>query len=200
VPILGCRTGGGGLKFKLRGQAVTKLSLTVRGVQFLAASAAIVSALLIPAGAVQAQATVFRFSDTHTETFTGPLEGCLPPDLIGTATLTETTTGQVVDTGKNVFTVHGVNTFDYHGDFPNGIYVQSGLNRDIFVFVANPPLIVNNIATQDLRTIYAADGTPIGTLSIHETIHITFQDTNGNGQPDPGEITVQFDRFRLRCG
>jgi hypothetical protein len=96
--------------------------------------------------------------------------------------------------------VHGVNTFDYHGDFPNGIYVQSGLNRDIFVFVANPPLTVNNVAGQDLRTIYAADGTPIGTLSIHETIHITFQDTNGNGQPDPGEITVQFDHFRLRCG
>jgi hypothetical protein len=179
---------------------MTKMSLAVRGVQFLAASAAIAGALVIPAGAAHAQATVFRFSDgPHTETFTGPLEGCLPPDLIGTSTLTETTTGQVVDTGK-VFTVHGVSTFDYHGDFPNGIYVQSGLNRDIFTFVANPPLTVFTRTTQDFRTIYAADGTPIGTLSIHETVHITFQDTNGNGQPDPGEITVQFDRFRLRCG
>jgi hypothetical protein len=112
---------------------VTKMSLIVRGVQFLAASAAIVSALLIPAGAVQAQATVFRFSDTHTETFTGPLKGCLPPDLIGTATLTETTTGQVVDTGKNVFTLHGDNTYYYHGDYPNRIYDQTGLTRDIFV-------------------------------------------------------------------
>jgi hypothetical protein len=178
-----------------------KMSLAVRGVQFLAASAALVLALFVPAGSAQAQATVFRFSfGPNTETFTGPLEGCLPPDLIGTSTLTFTTTGQVVDTGKNVFVVHGVSTFDYHGDFPNGISVQSGLNRDIFTFVANPPLTVSNVATQDLRTVYAADGTPTGTLSIHENSHITFRDTNGNGMPDPGEITVEFDHFRLRCG
>src|SRR5262245_18169149 len=110
----------------------TKMSPAVRGVQVLAASAAIAGALLIPAGAVQAKATVFRFSlEPVTETFTGPLEGCLPPDLIGTATATETTTGQAVDTGNGngVLNVHGVNTFDYHADFPNGITVQSGLNR-----------------------------------------------------------------------
>lgn len=54
--------------------------------------------------------------------------------------------------------------------------------------------------TQDLRTIYAADGTPIGTLSIHENSQIVIEDTNGNGEPDPGEVTVQFDHFRLHCG
>ena len=103
-----------------------------------------------------------------------------------------------MDTGK-VVNVHGVTAYDYHADFPNGMYVQAGLNRDIFTFHANPPLTVNSDATQDFRTIYAADGTPIGTLSIHETIHTTFRDTNGNGAPDPGEISVQFDHFRLRC-
>jgi hypothetical protein len=133
-------------------------------------------------------------------TFSAPLEGCLPPDLIGNFTLSDTTTGQAVDTGKNVFEVHGVDIYDDHVVFPNGIYVQSGLNQDHFSFVANPPLFVNTVASQDKRTIYAADGTPIGTLTIIETIHITLQDTNGNGQPDPGEITVQFDKFRLRCG
>ena len=163
-------------------------------------TAGIVLGVLIPAGAAQAEATVFSFSDSHTETFTGPLEDCLLPDLIGTATLTETATGHVVDTGKNVFTVHGVNAYDLHVDFPNGIYVQSGLNRDIYTFVANPPLTVFNTATQEFRTIYAADGTPIGTLTIHGGFHITFQDTNGNGEPDPGEITAQFDHFRLSCG
>ena len=179
---------------------MTKMSLTVRGIKFLVASAAIAAALVIPAGAAQAQATVFRFSiGPQTEHFQAPLEGCLPADLIGDVTQTETTTGQVVDTGK-VFNVHGVTTFDYHADFSNGMYVQSGLNRDIFTFHANPPLTVNTVATQDFRTIHAADGTPVGTLSIHETIHITFRDTNGNGAPDPGEISVQFDRFRLRCG
>jgi hypothetical protein len=67
---------------------------------------------------VQAQATVICFlltaahQDIHRR-----LEGCLPPDLIGTPARTETTTGQVVDTGKDGANVHGVNTFDYHGDF-----------------------------------------------------------------------------------
>lgn len=161
-------------------------------------TAAIVLGLLIPAGAAQAQATVFTFTETHTETSTGPMD-CLPPDLIGTATLTEIATGHVVDTGK-VFTVYGVNNFDLHVDFPNGIYVQSGLNRDIYTFVANPPLTVFNVATQEFRTIYAADGTPIGTLTIHGGYHITYRDTNGNGVADPGEITAQFDHFRLTCG
>lgn len=130
----------------------------------------------------------------------GQVLGCLPPDLIGTATLTETTAGQAVDTGNGVVNVHGVNTFDYHGDFPNGITVQSGLNRDIFSFHFNPPRTVQHVVTQDLRTIYAADGTPIGTLSIHENSQIVIEDTNGNGEPDPGEVTVQFDHFRLHCG
>jgi hypothetical protein len=177
------------------------MSLAVRGVQFFAASAAIVGALLIPAGAVHAKATVFRFTfGPNTETFTGPLEGCLSPDLIGTATLTETTTGHVADTGHNAYNIHGVTTYDYHGDFPNGVYVQSGLNRDIFSIHVKFPHTAIHVTTQDLRTIYAADGTPIGTLSIHENSLVKFEDTNENGQPDPGEITFAFDHFRLHCG
>jgi hypothetical protein len=42
--------------------------------------------------------------------------------------------------------------------------------------------------------------TPIGTLSIHAGMHITYRDLNSNGMPDPGEITAQFEYFRLRCG
>ena len=135
-----------------------------------------------------------------TETFTGPLEGCLSPDLIGTSTLTETTTGHGVDTGQNVVNVHGVTAYDYHGNFLDGVYVQSGLNRDIFSIHFKSPNTAIHVTTQDLRTIYAADGTPIGTLSIHENSLVKFEDTNGNGQPDPGEITFQFDHFRLHCG
>ena len=69
----------------------------------------------------------------------GQVLGCLPPDLIGTATLTETTAGQAVDTGKGVVNVHGVNTFDYHGDFPNGITVQSGLTVTSSPFTSTRP-------------------------------------------------------------
>lgn len=109
-----------------------------------------------------------------------------------------TSTGQVVDTGK-VFSVRSVNEFDYRLELPDGTYVQSGINRDRFVFIANPPLCVFNVAIQDFRTIYAADGTPIGTLAIHAGMHIIFRDLNGNGMPDPGEISAEFDFFRLCC-
>ena len=176
-----------------------KTTAAVRRLQRSLAGVALLVAVLLPVGAAQAQATVFRFSETHTETFTAPLEGCLPEDLVGTGTLTETSTGQVVDTG-NVFTVRGVNEYDLHLVFPDGSYVQSGINRDRYVFVANGPLTVYNVVTQDFRTIYAADGTPIGTLSIHAGMHITYRDLNGNGMPDPGEITAEFEYFRLRCG
>src|SRR4029450_5397789 len=100
--------------------------------------AAVALASLMSATPAQAQAVLFQFSDTHTETFTAPLEGCLPEDLLGTVTVTETSTGQVVET-DNVFTVHGVDYFDYHAEFPDGRYVQSGLNRERFVFALNGP-------------------------------------------------------------
>ena len=182
------------------GADVTKSSTTIRGIQFLLAGIALMSALLASAAPAQAEATVSRFSGAHTETFTAPLEGCLPEDLVGTVTVTETFYGQAVDTGNHVFTIHFVNEFDYRLDLPDGSYVQSGLNRDIFTFVFNGSHTVQNAVTQDLRTIYAADGTPAGTLSIHAGFHITYNDLNGNFTPDPGEIAAEFGYFRLRCG
>ena len=178
---------------------MTKRSPAVRRVQRSLAGVVLLAALILPASLAQAQATVMRFSESHTDELTTALEGCLPEDLVGTGTLTETSTGQVVDTGK-VFTVRGVNEYDLHLVFPDGSYVQSGLSRDRYVFVANPPLTVYNVVIQDFRTIYAADGTPIGTLDIHAGMHITYRDLNGNGMPDPGEITAQFEYFHLRCG
>lgn len=164
------------------------------------AGAVLLLVALISAAPAEAQATISRFFFTHTETFTAPLEGCLPEDLVGTVTLTETSTGQVVETGVNVFTFHGVDEYEYRLELPDGMYVESGLNRDLVVFVANPPHTVFNVVTQDFRTIYAADGTPVGTLSIHAGSHITYTDLNGNSEPDPGEVAAEFEYFRLRCG
>jgi len=183
----------------MKGQTMTKGPPAVRRIQRSLAGVVLLAALILPASLAQAQATVMRFSESHTDELTTALEGCLPEDLVGTGTLTETSTGQVVDTGK-VFTVRGVNEYDLHLVFPDGSYVQSGLSRDRYVFVANPPLTVYNVVIQDFRTIYAADGTPIGTLDIHAGMHITYRDLNGNGMPDPGEITAQFEYFHLRCG
>src|SRR5215207_9909254 len=145
-----------------------------------------------------AAAVVSRFSDSHTDVF--PVDGffCLP-DAVGTATQTETSTGQVVETDSGVFTFHGVDAFDLHIDFADGSYVQSGLNRDVISFVFNSPLTVFTRVTQDLETVYNAQGQPVGSIEIHAVSHITYTDLNGNGEPDDGEVKAEFERFRLRC-
>ena len=153
----------------------------------------------LSASPAPAAAVLTRFSFSHTDVF--PVSGyfCLP-DSVGTATQTETSTGRIVETPSGVFTVHGVDTFDIHVVFPDGTYVQSGrINRDLNSFVLNSPLTVSTTAIQDFETIYNAQGQPVGKIEIHEIIHVTYTDLNGNGQPDPGEITVQFDRISLRC-
>lgn len=150
------------------------------------------------ASPVQAAAVLTRVSASHTDTF--PVDGffCLP-DAVGTATQTETSTGLVVETGSGVFSFRGVDTFDLHIDFQDGSYVDSGLNRDRVSFVFKSPLTVFTRATQDLETIYNAQGQPIGSIEIHAVSHLTFRDLNGNEQPDEGEVKAEFDRFRLRC-
>jgi hypothetical protein len=34
---------------------------------------------------------------------------------------------------------------------------------------------------------------------IHYLVHLTYSDFNGDGQPDPGEITASVESFRLAC-
>jgi hypothetical protein len=58
---------------------------------------------------------------------------------------------------------------------------------------------VLTVAIQDLETIYDAQGQAVGKIAIHAVSHVTYTDLNLNGQPDDGEVEVQFDRFRLRC-
>jgi len=145
----------------------------------------------------QAEATVFRFSESHTEVVPETLE-CWP-NQSGIATVTETSTGQVVDTGNRVFTVHGVNAYDYRLDFSNGQYVQSSINRDRYVFVASGQHTVYHVVIQDFRTLYDADGQPVGQMTIHAGYKIVYTDRNDNFQPDPNEITVEDEYFTLRC-
>jgi hypothetical protein len=74
-------------------------------------------ALLVPAGMAHAQATVMRFESQQPLPDSTTLPECLSPDLVGTQTGTETTVGQVTDTGRS-FQVHGTNTLEYEVVFP----------------------------------------------------------------------------------
>jgi hypothetical protein len=172
---------------------------TQRGiVRRIVVFALVVLSAALSASPAHAAAVVLRFSASHTDVF--PVDGyfCLP-EAVGTATQTESSTGQFVDTGSNVFTFHGVDSYDLRIDFADGSHVQSGLDRDLISAVFNPPLSVFHVVTQDLETLYDEDGQPVGKIEIHAGSQLTFTDLNGNGQPDEGEVKVTFDRFRLRC-
>jgi hypothetical protein len=154
-------------------------------------------ATLVLAPAAHAQATVFRFQFQEPLPESTALPECLPPDLVGTQTGTETTIGQVVDTGHS-FQVHGTTTLEYQVVFPDGRYVV-GTAVEHISFNANAPQTVNTTTIQEQRTIYSADGQPIGRVVIHAVSHLTFRDANGNEEPDPGEITASVDRFFFTC-
>ncbi|MFF9850898.1 hypothetical protein [Streptomyces litmocidini] len=98
--------------------------------------------------------------------------------------------------------VKGVDLFDFRMTFPDGRYADSGVDEERFSTVPARPgrLAVASVDSRDERTVHAPDGTPIGTLSIRETYGVVLRDANGNGEPDPGEITVERHRFRLACG
>jgi hypothetical protein len=155
-------------------------------------------ALLASPATAHAAARLDSFSETQTQTFVAPLEGCLPEDLIGTVTFTETATGNIVET-QNGLLVRGLNQYSYSAVFPDGRSVRSGINRDIYVFVAHGSHGVYNLVAQDMRTIFAPDGTAVGTLAIHASSHITWFDKNGDGELDGTEISATFDTFRLQC-
>jgi len=165
------------------------------------AGAAVVLVVLISAAPAQAQASVIPFSETSTVAYEAGLDSCPEGEVLGgTLTITETSTGHVVETPGNVFTVRGVREIEYRLEQSDRMYIEGGPSRTNFVFVANPPHSVSQSVSQDLRTIYAADGTLIGTLWIHAVLLIMYTDLNGNLVADPGEITTDFVLFRLRCG
>jgi hypothetical protein len=145
------------------------------------------------------QATIVRFKFQNPVSGSTALPECLPPELIGTVTGTETTVGQFTDTNQG-FHVHGTTTFDYQVDFPDGRYALGTAveHFDFNVNLQSGPT-TNTVAIQEPRTIYDAEGQPIGQVMIHALSHITFRDANGNGQPDPGEITANVDHFRFTC-
>jgi hypothetical protein len=152
----------------------------------------VVGVIVLTATSAQAQATIDRFSGQHTEIFTAPLEGCLPEDQVGTVTVTETSTGQRVDSGNGVVTVHGVNVYNYHLALPDGRYVQSWTDRDLYSTVDSSTHFVSTMVTQDFRTVYSADGTPERRLAIHAGAHVTYNFITG-------EVASEFEYFRLRC-
>ena len=146
-------------------------------------------------GTASAQATRGDFTFQNTVTFTD-VSSCT--GLTGTGVNTATTVGQFVATGET-FHVHGNTTQVYRIDWSDGSYL---LSRSPSHFEFNTNSLGQFVSTevqQDPGILYSADGQVIGRLSVFTLSHMTSRDTNGNGQPDPGEVTASVDQFRVTC-
>jgi hypothetical protein len=145
----------------------------------------------------QADRGSFEFQDPFSDTVTNyPCSGGAPVTMTGTVT----TEGHFTAVDPRHFSVHGTNTSDYRADFPDGRYAL-GHETDHFSlsFNALRPRAVDTNAQQEEATLYAADGQPIGTITVHVIHHVTFTDENGNFEPDAGEFTSSVQRIRIRC-
>jgi hypothetical protein len=152
--------------------------------------------LAATAGMAQAQAEVVPFAFSEPLPTASALPECLDT-TIGTQVGTESTVGQVVDTGTT-FHAHGTSSLVYTVTFMDGRYVK-GSSAEHFSFTVAGPVTVNTVTISEVRTIYSADQQPVGTVRIHAVSHITFKDADGNGQPDVGEMTANLDRFFFTC-
>jgi hypothetical protein len=121
------------------------------------------------------------------------------PAPTGVITGTETVTGHFTVTAEGVH-VRGTSTQDYRIDFADGRYLTSS-SPSHFEFELNllKQQTVSTEAQQDPGTLYASDGQAIGSVTVFTLTHITWRDLNGNGAPDPGEITANVSQFRVTC-
>jgi hypothetical protein len=160
--------------------------------------------LLALAGAAYGRAEVgtVQFPET---TFTDTVDftdTCLGPGATGTITGTETGSGHFTETGPPSLTVHfhGAVTVDYRIDFADGRFI---LASQRFHFDGNGNLrqmqMTELQVMQDEGTLYGPNGEPLGGVTIHHIFHLTWRDSNGNHEADPGEITADVDHFRLTC-
>ncbi len=87
-------------------------------------------------------------------------------------------------------------------DFPSGVYVLDKLTEH-FNYNSGTHATTDTFtsAVQDRGTVYGADGQPTGQIvTIHALTHFTWIDTNGNGDPDPGDdYKASVDHYRLTC-
>jgi hypothetical protein len=138
-----------------------------------------------------ASADVTRFSFHETETFPDAPPECMPVLKSGVTTAVLDGSGQITETSRG-FAVHSSNTFTYRTDFPDGSYL-TGVARGHFTFVVNGGHAISTEVVREPRTIYAADGTAIGTVLIHALTHTTTDVATG-------ETTADIDRFFFTCG
>jgi hypothetical protein len=100
------------------------------------------------------------------------------------------------------FHMEGTEVSDYRVDFNDGRYAIGESSNRVDLSANNASGVVKSSETypgQEHATVYAPDGTVIGTVTIRGVSHLTWTDLNGNHEPDSGEIKTGFDRVRVAC-
>jgi hypothetical protein len=146
---------------------------------------------LLVATPALASAQVTRFTFHEVETFADAPPECMPDVKSGVTTAVLDGSGQVTETSRG-FAVHSSNTFDYRTQFPDGSFL-TGTARAHSTFVVHGGHAVATDVVQEPRTIYSADGTALGTVSIHALTHTTTDLATGR-------TTANIDRFFFTCG
>jgi hypothetical protein len=100
------------------------------------------------------------------------------------------------------FHMEGTETVDYRVDFSDGRYAIGESSNRVDLSANSESGVVKISETypgEEHATVYAPDGTVIGTVTIRGVFHLTWSDLNHNGQPDPGEINATVDQVRVGC-
>jgi hypothetical protein len=171
----------------------------------------VLAALAIAAVALLALAdTSHGAAETGTFTFqsseTDPIDltaTCLGSGASGTITRTDEVVGRFTENGPPAFGFHdhATATSTIRIDLADGRYIVGSL---VAHFDDNATRAAQLTSTEVTRgdgegTLYTPDGQPLAPLTIHAVFHLTWQDTNGNHAPDPGEVTANVDNTRLTC-
>jgi hypothetical protein len=142
----------------------------------------------------------FYDQSTHTEAVPGDYP-CFA-GVTGTITFTDTVSGRY-NNAPDYFHFEGTETFDYRINFDDGRYVIGGWTAHFTEEANNESGAVHQLdsgAAHERATVYAADGSPSGTVTVFSNFHTTWTDSNHNHQPDPGEVTASVDHVRVTCG
>lgn len=142
----------------------------------------------------------FEFPEAFSEPvdFTGT---CLGAGASGTLTHSVTTVLHFTSSGPPAFGFqdHGTSTDNVRADFVDGRSVAGTLVTHLVDTATHNDQFTTTRAVHGTGTLYGSDGQALGAVGTHAISHVTYQDTNGNHQPDPGEVTASVDRLMLTC-
>jgi hypothetical protein len=121
--------------------------------------------------------------------------------IAGTITGTETIDGHFTENGPPSlgFHAHGSTTQTYRVDLADGRYVLGTFTGRFSFNATVGGHVTDSGGGWDRAIAYAADGQPIGPLTIQSVGHVSYVDANGNGEPDPGEFTASVEHLNADC-